>query len=129
MASRCSVRKDVLLMPNKQAYYEPDQIDCDNLSSAIRGDFRVNPTLEVTFSLDMVLVVCRCYVPAIERPEKPIVQALSRFPLKARRSLYVAVYAVLLDCWHQMDRGVLAAADRPMPRDWSGRPRTPARRA
>jgi hypothetical protein len=36
-------------------------------------------------------------------------------------------YSALLDCWHQLDRGVLAAAERPIDRGWDGRPRAPRR--
>jgi len=37
-------------------------------------------------------------------------------------------YSALLDCWHQLDRGALAVASRPIVRRWDGRPEQPRRR-
>lgn len=109
-------------MPRQHNYYEPDGIDCDALSSAIRQDFGGNPHITLDFLLDQVVVICKVVSPARTDVNEVMVQAKVTSPLKARKSCFTLVYSVLLDCWHQLDRGVLGAATRPIDRGWNGRP-------
>lgn len=116
-------------MPSKQHYYEPDQIDCNTMVSAIGGDFGLLPEITTSYERDQVVVLVRCLIPG-KLPDRVVqVQALVRAPLKAARSLYTMQYSALLDCWHQCDRGVLGTATTPIERGWNGRPRTPGRRS
>jgi hypothetical protein len=115
-------------MPRKQNYYEPDAIDCNTMVSAIGSDFGLQCDITTAYERDQVVVLVRCYS-VVQNPSKVVqVQALTRAPLRAARSLYTMQYSALLDCWHQLDRGVLAAATRPIERGWDGRPRMPAAR-
>lgn len=115
-------------MPNKQAYYEPDAVDCNLLVTSLHSDFGVIPFLTTSYERDQVVVICTCRK-ACEAPDGVVqVQALIRAPQKARRSLYVMQYSALLDCYHQLDRGVLGVAQTPIERQWNGRPKVPGRR-
>ena len=114
-------------MPNKQQYYEPDAIDCNTVSYALRNDYSVSPDLTTTYNNDYVEVICRCRRVGGADNGVVQVQSLVRAALKSRRSLYVMQYSALLDCWHQLDRGVLGVAQTPIERSWQGRPIQPAR--
>lgn len=112
-------------MPRKIEYHEPDALDCNTMVSALANDWGVLCDITTRFERDQVVVLVRCYK---ERGEAGIVvqvQALGRAPLKAARSGYAMQYSALLDCWHQLDRGVLAAQETPIMRGWNGRPQRP----
>jgi hypothetical protein len=115
-------------MPRRFEGYEPDAIDCQTMCDALASDFGCICQVVVQFSADEVIAIAKC------RPLLPaggndvLCQAIARRPLKGHGSLYVMVYSVLLDCWHQLDRGVLGAAARPIERGWTGRPQQPRRR-
>jgi hypothetical protein len=115
-------------MPRQFEGYEPDQLDCNSLSIALSVDFGMMPEVKTTYSGDLVTVTCKCRILATDPDGPVIVQAITRIPLKTRKSLYVMHYTVMLDCWHQLDRGTLAASARPIERGWNGRPQTPRRR-
>jgi len=115
-------------MPRQFGGYEPDQLDCATLSLALSVDFGMMPEVKTTYSGDLVTVTCKCRILATDPDGPVIVQAIDRLPLKSRKSLYVMHYTVMLDCWHQLDRGTLAASTRPIERGWNGRPQTPRRR-
>lgn len=115
-------------MPQKQAYYEPDAVDCNQLVTSLAQDFGVIPFLSTSYERDQVVTICTCRKVA-EAPNGVVqVQAIVRAPLKARRSLYVMQYSAMLDCYHQLDRGVLGVAQTPLERTWGGRPKVPAKR-
>jgi hypothetical protein len=116
-------------MPRQFGGYEPDQIDCGTISLALSTDFGVMPEVKTTYSGDLVTVTCKCRILGTDPDGPVIVQAIDRLPLKSRKSLYVMHYTVMLDCWHQLDRGMLAAATRPIERGWNGRPQQPRRHA
>lgn len=113
-------------MPRQFTAYEPDAIDCNAMWSAICHDFGLIPTITTEYGRDMVQVVVKCRPVGGSEANVVQVQALVQRPLKTAKSLYVMQYAALLDCWHQLDRGVLAAATRPVERGWDGRPKVPA---
>lgn len=115
-------------MPRNFHGYEPDGLDCAAIVSAIGDDFGQLATIGVTFSLDEVIVIVRCRRLVPEKENPVTVQALCRRPIKHAGSAWVMQYSALLDCWHQLDRGVLAASARPIERGWNGRPHTPRRR-
>lgn len=114
-------------MPNSQHYYSPDAIDCDRLCHSLGEDFGCFARLEVEYALDYITVICRVYKGAGEQPGVVQVQSIVRAPLKSKRDLYVMHYSALLDCWHQLDRGVLAVATAPIEHYWNGRPKVPAK--
>lgn len=115
-------------MPRSQTYYEPDALDCNQLVTSLGHDFGVIPFLSTSYERDQVVVICSCRK-ICEAPNGVVqVQALVRAPLKARRSLYIMQYSALLDCYHQLDRGVLGVAQTPLERQWNGRPKVPGRR-
>lgn len=109
-------------MPQRPHMHEPDAIDCNTMVQALWEDFGVIYDLETRYELDTVVVICKTY--KLREVEAGVVQvqALVKAPLKSRRSLYTLQYSALLDCWHQLDRGVLAVAQTPIERDWNGRP-------
>lgn len=115
-------------MPRQFTAYEPDAIDCDQLSSSIAQEFGCVSEVVTTYGLDKVQSICRCYRAADPLPRVVQVQALASRSLKSSQSLFVQHYSVLLDCWHQLDRGALALASRPVERGWDGRPQLPRRR-
>lgn len=115
-------------MPRKYTAYEPDQIDCHALAAALGNDFSVIPMVETIYGVDHIITVVRCRRLGDMPDGGVVVQALVKIALRSTRSLYVMQYSALLDCWHQLDRGVLAVADCPIERGWDGRPRTPHRR-
>jgi len=115
-------------MPRQFTSYEPDAIDCAALCTALGEDFSMVARVETRFELDKVIVVARCYQLGRTTAGEVIVQSLVARPVKSSASLFVAHYSALLDCWHQLDRGVLGAASRPIERGWNGRPHTPRRR-
>lgn len=115
-------------MPRHFGGYEPDQVDCQTLSLALSSDFGMLPEITTRYGADEVTVICKCRHLGALDPEDVIVQAKDSIPLKQHKSLYVMHYTVMLDCWHQLDRGVLAAAARPIVRGWDGRPQQPRRR-
>lgn len=112
-------------MPRHQTYYSPDSIDCAALVTALGEDFGQVPELKTSYELDQIVVICTCRLIAEAPTGAVTVQAINRAPLKSRKDLYVMHYAVLLDCYHQIDRGVLGVAQTPMERHWNGRPRIP----
>lgn len=115
-------------MPNKQQYYEPDALDCNTMVSALAEDFGVIADIATRYERDQVVVIVTTRR-IREAPNGVVqVQALVRAALKARRSLYTMQYSALLDCWHQLDRGVLSVASAPVVRGWNGRPQRPLRR-
>ena len=115
-------------MPRQFGGYEPDQLDCGTISLALSTDFGMLPDVRTTYHGDLVTVTCKCRIVGSDPDGAVIVQAIDRIPLKNHKSLYVMHYTVMLDCWHQLDRGVLAAGARPIERGWNGRPQTPRRR-
>jgi hypothetical protein len=115
-------------MPRKFEGYEPDAIDCDQLSRALAEDFGVICTMEVSYALDKVQTVARCHRPTLSTPSVVVVQALVSRPIKAAKSHYVAQYSVMLDCWHQLDRGAAAVVVPPISHGWDRRPQVPRRR-
>lgn len=115
-------------MPRSFGGYEPDQLDCNTISIALGSDFGMVPDITTTYMGDQVVVVCKCRIIGCTEPDDVVVQALDRLPLRTKKSLYVMHYTVMLDCWHQLDRGTLGAATRPIIRGWSGRPQQPRRR-
>jgi len=115
-------------MPRQFGGYEPDQLDCATISLALSTDFGMLPDVRTTYHGDLVTVTCKCRILGTDPDGAVIVQAIDRIPLKQHKSLYVMHYTVMLDCWHQLDRGLLAAGARPIERGWNGRPHTPRRR-
>jgi len=114
-------------MPRKFNAYEPDAIDCNTMWSAICHDFGVIPSLSVAYERDRVVIICKCYKVAGEEPNVVQVQAMATKAQKGAGSQYAMQYSVLLDCWHQLDRGVLGAKTRPIDYSWNGRPQVPAK--
>ncbi len=112
-------------MPALRHYYEPDAVDCNTLTSAIGEDFGCLVDIATRYSLDQVITTVRCFKIGKVADGAPECQSLSRMPLKCKKSLYVEQYSALLDCWHQLDRGVLAVRDRPVEYSWNGRPQQP----
>lgn len=115
-------------MPRKFNYYEPDAIDCNTLVSALGNDFSVQCDITTAFERDQVIVLVRCHKGIGTASHEVQVQALVRSPLRGAKSGYTMQYSALLDCWHQLDRGVLATATRPIVHSWDGRPEIPVRR-
>lgn len=115
-------------VPRSINYHEPDAIDCNTMVSAIGSDFSCKCDITTAYERDQVVVLVRCYTLVQEAANVVQVQAIVRTPLRTARSLYAMQYSALLDCWHQMDRGVLAAATRPIEHSWNGRPKVPERR-
>lgn len=99
-------------MPAKYTPYEPDQKDCLNCVKALGADFGVIASLETIYTLEHVVTIARCRPIADAHHDATIVQALVRVPIQHARQLYAMQYSALLDCWHQLDRGVLLAAER-----------------
>lgn len=114
-------------MPKQQTYYEPDAIDCNTMVAAIGNDFGCVCAIETIYELDNVRTVVRVFKLGQKGTGMVQVQAMVSAPLKARKSLTAMQYSALLDCWHQLDRGLLSAATRPIERDWNGRPKQPRR--
>lgn len=114
-------------MPQRANYHEPDAIDCYSMAQAIGEDFGLLLDVTTGYQLDQVVVLVRAYAPDGKLERTVIVQAMCRRPVKTAKSLWQMQYAAMLDCWHQLDRGVLAAETRPIERGWDGRPRTPRR--
>ena len=112
-------------MPRQQHYYQPDQLDCYAMASAIRQDFGLNVILTTDYVRDDIIVICKCLSLGGEQAGVVQVQSLVRTPFKSKRDLYVMQYSAMLDCWHQLDRGVLAVAQTPLERNWIGRPQRP----
>jgi hypothetical protein len=115
-------------MPRRIEFYSPDQLDCNTLTTAIGGDFGLRCEITTDYTRDQVVVLVRCRPIAGTAADVVSVQAIVRAPLKTAKSLYTMHYAALLDCWHQCDRGVLAAATRPIEHGWNGRPKVPRAR-
>jgi hypothetical protein len=114
-------------VPNKQHYYTPDLIDCYTCWHAIRSDFGLQPILTTEYGRDEVLVICKVVTISGDNAGMVQVQSLVRAPFQSKRDLSVMQYGALLDCWHQLDRGVLAVAQTPIERTWQGRPTMPGR--
>lgn len=114
-------------MPRVQHYYEPDQLDCNTLVTALGNDFGVLPEITTEYARDEVLVVVKCRKYGQPGGDAVQVQALVRRPLRAAKSLYTMQYSALLDCWHQLDRGTLGVAKTPVEYSWNGRPQVPGR--
>lgn len=114
-------------MPQKTQYHEPDAIDCNTMVAALGEDFSVLPEVVTSYALDVVQVVVRCRGLGQPGGDAVQVQALVRRPLRAAKNLWAMQYAALLDCWHQLDRGVLAVKKVDIVRGWDGRPEQPAK--
>jgi len=114
-------------MPRKIDYYQPDQLDCNTLCTALGCDFGVQAEIETRYERDQVTTTVRCRPAGVGKEGLVQVQARVSSPLRGARSLYTMQYSALLDCWHQLDRGVLGVAQTPIVRSWDGRPRTPGR--
>lgn len=114
-------------MPNKINYHIPDAVDCNTMVTALGGDFGVLPKIDVSYERDTVVVVVRCYKLGQPGGDEVQVQAVVRSPLRTARSQYQMQYSALLDCWHQLDRGLLAVARAPIQYNWNGRPQRPLR--
>lgn len=114
-------------MPRKYTPYEPDQIDCQAIAASLGNDFGVVPMVETVYGVDHIITIVRCRKLGALPDGAVTVQAMVKIALRTTRSLYVMQYSALLDCWHQLDRGVLAVAETPIMRGWDGRPRTPRR--
>lgn len=113
-------------MPQPRRYYEPDALDCNTCITAIGHDFGHRTEVETRYERDQVLVLVRCFKIGGVEADVVQVQAKVSAPLKGAKSLYVYHYSALLDCWHQLDRGVLAVAKTPIQYSWLGRPNQPA---
>lgn len=114
-------------MPKQQTYYEPDALDCNTMVSAIGNDFGCICAIETIYELDQVRTIVRVYKLGQKWGGVVQVQAMVKAPLKSRKPLTTMQYSALLDCWHQLDRGMLGAATRPVERDWNGRPKQPGK--
>lgn len=114
-------------MPRKIEFYTPDQLDCNTMVSAIGNDWGLVAEIVTRYELDYVIVVVRLRKTRPESSDPVVCQAMVKAPLKTAKSLYAMQYSALLDCWHQCDRGVLAAATRPIEHGWNGRPQQPRR--
>jgi hypothetical protein len=114
-------------VPRLQHYYEPDALDCNQCCTAIATDFGCRAEIETRYERDKVVVIVK--VRKIGGVEHDVVQvqAMVTAPQKGAKSLYVLQYGALLDCWHQLDRGLLGVAQTPMERSWYGRPQQPAK--
>lgn len=112
-------------MPKQQTYYEPDALDCNTMVTSLGNDHGVLPNIETRYERDQVVVLVRCFKLGQPGGDVVQVQAIVRAPLRARKSLYAMQYSALLDCWHQLDRGLLAVAKTPIERHWNGRPKRP----
>lgn len=115
-------------MPRHIEFYTPDQLDCNTMITAIGGDFGGVCEITTEYTRDQVITVVRVRKISSQSTDLPLVQAMVKVPLKTAKSLYQYQYSALLDCWHQMDRGVLGAAARPIEHGWNGRPQQPGRR-
>jgi hypothetical protein len=114
-------------VPQRINYHIPDAIDCNTLVTALGNDFSVLPNIESRYERDQVVVVVRCYKISQPGGDQVQVQAIVRSPLRGARSAYQMQYSALLDCWHQLDRGLLAVAKTPIEYGWNGRPQRPLR--
>lgn len=115
-------------MPQRYTAYEPDQLDCNVMTQALGRDFSVLPSIETVYTPEQVCTIVRCRSIGGPADSQVEVQAMVRCPLRNARPLYSMQYSALLDCWHQLDRGVLAASERSVNRGWDGRPKQPERR-
>lgn len=116
------------MSPQRYTAYEPDALDCNTMCNCIAQDFGLVATITVEYARDKVQVIVKCRPIGGEQADVVQVQAMASAPLRTAKSQYIYQYAALLDCWHQCDRGVLAAANRPIERGWNGRPQAPRRR-
>ena len=109
-------------MPRKFEAYAPDWIDVNSMLTALGADWGLLCEFQVKVERDFVQVVARCYSLAADLDAGVVVQALARRPIKSKPEIAVMAFATALDCWHQMDRGVLGAKSPGVVHDWSGRP-------
>lgn len=114
-------------MPTKYTAYEPDHQDCRVMCQALARDFSVVADIQTIHADDYIITIVKCHLVATFEDRAVKCQAMVKCPSRHARSLYALQYSALLDCWHQLDRGVLAAAERPIDRGWDGRPRAPRR--
>ena len=114
-------------MPRQITVHEPDWIDVNAQLTAIGEDFGCICEFRVTVERDSVTVVARCRRIADSDDPTPVVQALARRPLKSRPNATVMCFSTALDCWRQLDRGVLGAASGGITHDWNGRPQVARR--
>lgn len=115
-------------MPARTNYYSPDAIDVNTIVSAIGNDFGCLCSLSVEFRDFRVIVYAKCGKLVSAEADKVEVQAMCARPLKPAPDLAVMFYAAALDCWHQLDRGILAVAGVKVSNGWNGRPATPRAR-
>lgn len=114
-------------MPRPVVVHAPDWIDVNSQLTALGEDFSVRCGFTVTVERDTVTVIARCYRIAGTDSSVPDVQALARRPIKSRPDVAVMCFSTALDCWRQLDRGVLGAEGGGVTHGWNGRP-TIARR-
>jgi hypothetical protein len=112
-------------MPARSNYYSPDAIDLNTTISAIANDFGCICNLTLHFRDDKVVVVAICVGLGNKEADGPLVQSRVSRPLKPAPDLAVMFYSAALDCWHQLDRGVLAVANVKPVFGWNGRPHQP----
>jgi hypothetical protein len=112
-------------MPARTNFYSPDAIDLNTTVSAIANDFNGICLLSVRFADDRVIVEARCVGMGSKDADAVLVQARVSKPLKPAPDLAVMFYSAALDCWHQLDRGVLAVANVKPVFGWNGRPQQP----
>jgi hypothetical protein len=116
-------------VPRLQHYYEPDALDCNQCVTAIATDFGCLVEIDTRYERDKVTVIVKARLIGGVDNNVVQVQSLVSSPLKGAKSLYVLQYSAILDCWHQLDRGVLGVAQTPIERHWNGRPQQPAKHA
>jgi hypothetical protein len=115
-------------MPRHFTAYEPDQIDLNTMLTALGEDFGMHCVLQVEIARDVVITTAKCYKYASDPDDGPQVVARHKVALRGQKSAWVGLYACALDCWHQLDRGLLGAAQTPIIRGWNGRPQRPRAR-
>jgi len=115
-------------MPRPYTAYEPDQIDLNTMLTALGEDFGMRCVLNVEIARDVVITTAKCYRFLGDDDDGPAVVARHKVQLRGQKSAWIGLYAVALDCWHQLDRGLLGAAQTPVIRGWNGRPQRPRRR-
>ena len=102
--------------------HAPDWIDVNSQVTAIGEDFGCITRFDVRTERDMLTVVARAYRIAGDDTDKPVVQALASRPLRSRPDAAIMCFSTALDCYRQLDSGVLGARDRGITHKWNGRP-------
>lgn len=115
-------------MPRAFTSYEPDQIDLNTMLTALAEDFGVLCELSIEIARDVVITTAKCYKITGDRDDGPSVVSRHKRALRGSFSAWIGLYACAMDCWHQLDRGVLGVAQTPVIRGWNGRPQRPRAR-